>query len=124
MNRSYSLEVRPLEKRVIVEFEGRRLVDSTSCLELRETAHDPRIYVPPADVDFDHLFRTETETLCPFKGVAHYYGVRVGEKEVRDAFWVYEEIHERAFDHVEAKDVRRIQGMLSPDSSKLDVRIE
>jgi uncharacterized protein (DUF427 family) len=35
------------------------------------------------------IFDTTTE--CPFKGSAHYFSARLGDKTLKDAVWTYEE---------------------------------
>jgi uncharacterized protein (DUF427 family) len=37
----------------------------------------------------DLLVPTETETRCPYKGLATYYSVRVGVTVVQDVAWCY-----------------------------------
>lgn len=54
-----------------------------------ETGLPTRYYVPKADVRMDLLVPTETETRCPYKGVATYYSVRVGMAVVPDVAWYY-----------------------------------
>ena len=48
-------------------------------------------YFPPEAVDFDLLKPSETITVCPWKGTAHYFHVVVGEEENPDAAWYYPE---------------------------------
>jgi uncharacterized protein (DUF427 family) len=56
---------------------------------LFETGLPTRYYLPKADVRMDRLVPTETETRCPYKGVASYYAARVGATEVADIAWCY-----------------------------------
>jgi len=56
---------------------------------LFETGLPTRYYLPKADVRLDLLVPTETETRCPYKGVASYYAVAVGPTVVRDIAWCY-----------------------------------
>lgn len=46
-------------------------------------------YFPPADVDERFLVRSRAKTLCPWKGVASYYGVQVDGVQDRNAAWTY-----------------------------------
>jgi uncharacterized protein (DUF427 family) len=39
----------------------------------------------------DKMERTETTSHCPFKGTAHYYSLRAGDKQLEDAAWTYED---------------------------------
>jgi uncharacterized protein (DUF427 family) len=48
-------------------------------------------YFPPDSVDFDLLRPSDTTTMCPWKGVAHYFHVVVNGDENVDAAWYYPE---------------------------------
>ena len=56
---------------------------------LFETGLPTRYYLPKTDVRMDLLVPTETETRCPYKGVASYYSVRAGATVVEDVAWYY-----------------------------------
>lgn len=56
---------------------------------LFETGLPTRYYVPKADVRMDRLVPSETETRCPYKGLATYHSVRVGATVVGDVAWCY-----------------------------------
>jgi uncharacterized protein (DUF427 family) len=56
---------------------------------LFETGLPTRYYVPKADVRMDLLVPTDTETRCPYKGLATYYAVRLGSTIVPDIAWCY-----------------------------------
>src|SRR2546429_3085853 len=56
---------------------------------LFETNLPTRYYIPRADVREDLLVPSDTLTQCPYKGVASYYSVRVGNQLVRDIGWTY-----------------------------------
>lgn len=46
-------------------------------------------YFPPESINKDFFHETPTQTTCPWKGVANYYTIRVGEDENREAAWYY-----------------------------------
>ena len=48
-------------------------------------------YFPPEAVDRARLRPSETTTICPWKGVAHYFHVVVDGGENADAAWYYPE---------------------------------
>jgi uncharacterized protein (DUF427 family) len=48
-------------------------------------------YFPPDAVHKEFLRPSDTHTVCPWKGVAHYYTLDVDGKENRDAAWFYPE---------------------------------
>ncbi len=46
-------------------------------------------YFPPDSLDHTHLQPSETTTVCPWKGIAHYFHVVVDGEVNRDAAWYY-----------------------------------
>ena len=48
-------------------------------------------YFPPQSVRQEYLKPSGTRTLCPWKGIAHYYTLEVDGKENPDAAWYYPE---------------------------------
>lgn len=49
------------------------------------------IYFPPTSLMREFFRDSATTTVCPWKGVAHYYTVVVEGEENRDAAWFYPE---------------------------------
>lgn len=47
------------------------------------------VYFPPEAVRSERLQPSDTETVCPWKGVARYYHVAAGGEVNRDAAWYY-----------------------------------
>src|SRR3984885_2112054 len=64
--------------RVVVSVAGRVIADTRSALTLREAAYPPVQYIPPGDVEFSKLERTDHVTYCPYKGNCSYYSVPSG----------------------------------------------
>ena len=46
-------------------------------------------YFPEAAVKKSLLKSSDTTSVCPWKGTAHYYSVATGGKENKDAAWYY-----------------------------------
>ena len=46
-------------------------------------------YFPPDSVRREHFRDSTTHTVCPWKGLASYYDVVVGDAVNRDAAWYY-----------------------------------
>lgn len=60
-------------------------------------------YFPPSSLRHDHFRKSDHQSVCPWKGVAGYYDVVVGEEVNANAAWVYEAPKEAASeikDHV------------------------
>ena len=47
------------------------------------------IYFPPQAMKLEYFKPSQTRTICPWKGTAHYYNLVVDGKENRDAAWYY-----------------------------------
>ena len=58
--------------------------------DMHETV-EGNVYFPPASIKREHFRASDTTTICPWKGTAHYYTVVVDGKENKDAAWFYPE---------------------------------
>jgi len=77
--------------RVVVSVAGRVVADTRNALTLREAAYPPVQYIPPEDVEFSQLERTDYVTYCPYKGYCNNYSIRIGGKKSVNAVWSYED---------------------------------
>ena len=94
----------PTSRRVVATLDGVTLADSSRAVLLFETGLPTRPYVPVEDVAMEYLEPSDLRTLCPYKGEAQYYHIRVGETLLENAVWYYADpVHESA----------RIRGLLS-----------
>ena len=69
---------------------GEVVAETTDGVFVFETGHPVRYYIPRADVKMDLLSRTETESVCPYKGTATYFSARIGGELFDDIAWSYE----------------------------------
>lgn len=76
-------------RRVQVEIAGELVADSVRPVVLFETLLPTRFYLPPADVRTGLLEPSDTISLCPYKGRARYWSVRVGDSLASDVVWSY-----------------------------------
>jgi uncharacterized protein (DUF427 family) len=76
-------------RRIQVLVAGEQVASSVHPLLLFETALPTRYYLPFSDVRTELLEASDTVTICPYKGVARYWSLRVGDTFVRDAAWSY-----------------------------------
>ncbi|HWE55445.1 MAG TPA: DUF427 domain-containing protein [Acidimicrobiales bacterium] len=91
-NPYHRVDVIATRRRLRVELLGLELVNTDDTVVVYETALEPLLYVAkdcvlPADV----LEPSRTTTYCPYKGVASYWSARVGDREVVDVAWSYED---------------------------------
>ena len=58
---------------------------------LIETNHPVRYYVPGEDIRMELLESSATTSRCPYKGIASYWSVRIGDRFFPDLVWSYQE---------------------------------
>lgn len=85
----HRVDVRPSRRRVRVLAGGETIADTRRATFLFETGHPTRYYLPPADIRMDLLVPSQRSTVCPYKGRAAYWSIRLGEQLVADAVWGY-----------------------------------
>ncbi|MBI1944029.1 MAG: DUF427 domain-containing protein [Betaproteobacteria bacterium] len=111
----YQLRFEPSAKRVRIEFNGTRIVDSARAIVLHETRLPPAYYFPQDEVRMDLLQKTDFHTHCPFKGNASYWTLKVDGRVVENAAWAYEQPY---------RDAEPIRGYLSFYRNKVDALYE
>ena len=95
--------VESTDRRVRVIFQGETIADSQQAKRVLETSHPPVYYIPPEDVRREFLHPSPRRSWCEFKGSAHYWTARVGDREAPNAAWSYPEPsqgYEAIRDHV------------------------
>jgi uncharacterized protein (DUF427 family) len=78
-------------RRIRGAFGGETIVDSRHAAILHEQNHLPVYYFPQEEVRMDLLVSTEHTSRCPFKGVASYWSIQVGNRISENAAWAYPE---------------------------------
>jgi uncharacterized protein (DUF427 family) len=79
--------------RVTVTACGRVIADTSAALTLREASLQPVQYIPRSDVNMVLLERSEHRTYCPYKGECTYYHIRLGDRQIPNAVWTYEDTY-------------------------------
>jgi uncharacterized protein (DUF427 family) len=78
-------------RHVRVELDGVVLADTHSPVLLFETGLPTRYYIDRTDVAFEHLQASQTQSVCPYKGITSgYWSVRVGDTVHPDLAWTYD----------------------------------
>ncbi len=67
-------------------WEGEVLAESDRCVVVEGNQ-----YFPPDSIRREYLRPSDHTTLCPWKGVAHYYDLEVNGKANPNAAWYYPE---------------------------------
>ena len=74
---------------LVVVLGGVTIADTTRAYRVLETSHPPNYYFPPDDVVGDALVPSTGGSFCEWKGRAHYFSVRGGDRFEVDAAWAY-----------------------------------
>jgi uncharacterized protein (DUF427 family) len=80
----------PTAKHLKVVLDGEVTAETRRAYRVLETSHPPNYYFPPDDVRAGALVPASGTSLCEFKGRAHYFTVRGGDREEVDAAWGYD----------------------------------
>lgn len=76
-------------RRVRAVVAGETVLDTTDGVLLHESGLLPQLYVPEVDLRRDCFQPSEHTTVCPFKGVATYRTLRLGDRIETNAVWDY-----------------------------------
>lgn len=90
----HKVEEQRLEQRLQVEADGHVVADSDDVILVREDKHPERYYFPRADIRMDLMEPSTSTSECPFKGEAHYFNLKAGNRQLDDAAWTYEHPYE------------------------------
>lgn len=76
---------------VTAAFAGQTLAQSDETVVV-EGNH----YFPPSSINWDFFEKTDQTTVCPWKGTASYYNVKVGDEVLENVAWAYPEASDKA----------------------------
>jgi uncharacterized protein (DUF427 family) len=79
----------PSSRHVRVVINGQTVADTRRPTLLFETALPTRYYIPRDDVRMDLLEAAKSTTRCPYKGLASYWSVKLGDDTFRNIVWSY-----------------------------------
>lgn len=85
-NHGHHIVVSSLNGRIKMMVNGITLAESTNPPELKEDGYEKVYYIPLKDVKSE-LITSETRTVCPYKGKAFYYSMKLNNKIIKDAIW-------------------------------------
>ena len=85
----------PTTAHLVVVLGGVTIAETRAAYRVLETSHPPNYYFPPDAVLADALARVEGSSFCEWKGRAHYFDVRGGDRIAPRAAWGYASPNER-----------------------------
>jgi uncharacterized protein (DUF427 family) len=83
------VDVLASSRHVRVVIAGETVAETRRACLLFETDLPTRYYIPREDVRMELLEPTELTTRCPYKGIASYWSVRVGDHVAKNGVWSY-----------------------------------
>jgi uncharacterized protein (DUF427 family) len=110
-NPYHRIDVLRSSRHVEVVVAGETVADTDRPVLLFETGLPTRYYIPRLDVRMELLLPSDNHTECPYKGVASYYSVRVGDAVAEDIVWYYP---------FPLSEVRKIRDMLCFYNERVD----
>jgi uncharacterized protein (DUF427 family) len=111
----HRVDVLNSSRHVKVVVDGEVIADTERPRLLFETGLPTRYYIPKLDVRMDLLEPTDKLTMCPYKGQAHYWSVRVADKVLGDLVWSYP---------VAIAECPKIENLLSFYNEKVDIYVD
>ena len=87
----HRIDVLDSTRHVKVMVDGEVVAETARPKLLFETGLPPRYYIRAEDVRMDKLLPSEKNTQCPYKGVASYWSVIIGEDILEDLVWSYQD---------------------------------
>lgn len=109
------VDTMPSSRHVRVVVDGVTVAETNRPTLLFETGLPVRYYLPPEDVDMGYLTLTSAHTRCPYKGLASYWSVRVGDEEYRNLVWGYPD---------PIPECPKIKGLLCFYNEKVDLYVD
>lgn len=109
------VDVMPSSRHVRVEIDGETVTDTKRPFLLFETSLPTRYYIPREDVNMEYLTPTDTHTACPYKGIASYWNVKIGDKVYKDLVWSYPD---------PILEMPKIKGLLCFFNEKVDLYVD
>lgn len=76
-------------ERIVIQFGGVRIVDTTDAVRVLETSHPPVYYLPREAFAPGTLEAAAGSSYCEFKGQARYLSVRSGASVAERSAWFY-----------------------------------
>ncbi|MDQ3932966.1 MAG: DUF427 domain-containing protein, partial [Actinomycetota bacterium] len=85
----HRIDVISSSRQAAVSLKGELLAESRRPTLLFETGLPTRYYLPEEDVRIHLLVPSESHSRCPYKGMASYWSMKIGEEQVTDLAWSY-----------------------------------
>jgi uncharacterized protein (DUF427 family) len=109
------VDTMPSSRHVRVVLNGETVAETRRPTLLFETSLPTRYYIPPEDVRMELLEPAQSTTRCPYKGIASYWSVKVGDEVFRNLVWSYQD---------PIPECPKIKGLLCFFNEKVDLYVD
>jgi uncharacterized protein (DUF427 family) len=109
------VDAMPSSRHVRVVINGETVADTHRPTLLFETGLPTRYYIPAEDVRMTLLEPAQGTTRCPYKGIASYWSVKVGDQVARNIVWSYQD---------PIPECPKIKGLLCFFNEKVDIYVD
>jgi uncharacterized protein (DUF427 family) len=109
------VDVLASSRHVQVVIAGEIVADTRQPYLLFETSLPTRYYIPREDVRMDLLQPAKLKTRCPYKGIASYWSVTIGDQVAKNVVWSYPEPIPECF---------KIKGLLCFFNERVDLYVD
>lgn len=87
---NHRVELSPPEHSLILKRGETTVAETTRAILVEETGYPPRHYIPATDFNEELLESSDSQSYCPFKGKASYWGIVVDGEALADCIWGYD----------------------------------
>jgi len=105
----------PSSRHIRVVIDGVTIAETKRPHLLFETGLPIRYYIPQEDIRMDLLEPTRAATTCPYKGVASYWSIKIGDQIYRNYVWGYMD---------PMPESPKIKGLLSFFNEKMEIYVD
>lgn len=85
-----TITLTPLTGEWVISAKGIELARATSAISLKEGGYPDVLYFPPEVFAGIELIQTDHRTKCPWKGVATYFSMTLGDGTLENRIWCYQ----------------------------------
>ncbi|MRH90337.1 DUF427 domain-containing protein [Nocardia sp. SYP-A9097] len=111
----HRVDILSSSRHIRVEVAGQTVAESHNPRILFETGLPARYYLPLTDIRLDLLQHSGTRTMCPYKGNAEYWSLKLGEDLYPDLVWIY---------RTPVPESQKIAGFASFYNEKVDIYVD
>lgn len=90
-NPNYIVDFDLLPVRVGTFLNDQLVAESNRAHVMFELGHAPVYYFPPDALVAEYFYKSDRQTHCPYKGIASYWHLKVGDRMVESVVWSYED---------------------------------